>query len=1196
MKVGFERTMMFIAAVLLASIPVHAQGTAVNAQYTGSAVPLDGNLGAVWNTATAYPIANAYGTTNYNAPTAACNAQPTLRALWDGAKLYVMVSVADPNVVGGSTFNGAAVEFWVDHFNDKVQKFEEDDGMFDISAPNVSTGAVGVSANGTNAGDNIYPNLTDRYLAGYKSALQKDGGGNVIGYNVEFAWYIGDHVSAIGNHASLNGSTIGFDSTVYVADNGTSTTRTCRMMLSPSTADRTTNNNQPWGTITLTGYNASTSAPMAVDTFLLNTNIGAATQATFGNLLPPVTNKATWAAASPAIWTDLTALNTALTAARTAQTSTTQSTIDNATTALDAALKGLKRNGPYPNGGGPYPDPYDLPNVNYLNDPFTFMDGTKVKSRADWDRRRQEIKSIAQYYEFGWVPPAPAVLTATSSGSGVTKTIAMNIVANNGNVWTNANGAKLTLPTGTTVNGKTAPWPVIVSIDLAGTPGTPPAAYLAAGYAVLDIGYTMWANDGPTPSGAINTLYPFDINAGHDYGSLMGWAWGASRAVDAVQYLLGHDATYTVVNGTGQTVPMIDMNKLSVIGFSRCGKAALAAGFLDDRFKVTAPGGSGNGGAAPYRYAADNNSPNGPKNSPGHVYWWSNGAGAGGEAMGDHIRHNTWNVNEMARSFLNDQDPRTVQPRMYRQYSWGYGTRLPFDHHMEIAAIAPRAVLLDESSDDYADEAEGDAVGWEGALPVFKYLGVQQNLALDTYMEVNNPAYHSLKTPQASNFISFLDFQLYGIPLPTTVPTGDNAFVLPANAVPTNAKLYTDFFLTGAADHTSIYDKYYGGLSTMMPWLTSVPHANLLTGLTESAGAISPAFSSGTTSYSSAVPSATTSTTITPTAEDPNATITVNGTPVASGTASPSIPLTAGANTINIAVTSVDGVTLTYQDIITPGGYNTTTALSSSNLNSNLNASVTFTAMVTSTTGPTSPTGTVAFMDGANLLGTGTLSSTSATVSKATYTTSALTAGTHSITATYAANGGFNASNATAISQVVTAPAIQTSYSPATLSITSGSSGTSTLTVTPVGGFTGTVNITCGTILPAHMSCSFSTGTLTFTASSGPQTSTVTIGTTNTSALIAPARPGSRTTGSMELALLGFPVLGWVAIRMRKQGKRIVPVLGILMIVSLGMLAAVTGCGGNGNSGKTVSGSYSVPVNVTVNGVTTNAPLNVTVQ
>src|ERR1700761_1267794 len=133
-KVGFERAMLLIAAVLLASIPAHAQGVAVNAQYTGSAVPMDANLGTVWNQATAYPIANAYGTANYNPPTAACNAQPTLRALWDGAKLYVMVSVADPNVVGGSTFNGAAVEFWIDHFNDKVQKFEEDDGMFDISA------------------------------------------------------------------------------------------------------------------------------------------------------------------------------------------------------------------------------------------------------------------------------------------------------------------------------------------------------------------------------------------------------------------------------------------------------------------------------------------------------------------------------------------------------------------------------------------------------------------------------------------------------------------------------------------------------------------------------------------------------------------------------------------------------------------------------------------------------------------------------------------------------------------------------------------------------------------------------------------------------------------------------------------------------------------------------------------------------
>jgi len=91
-----------------------------------------------------------------------------------------------------------------------------------------------------------------------------------------------------------------------------------------------------------------------------------------------------------------------------------------------------------------------------------------------------------------------------------------------------------------------------------------------------------------------------------------------------------------------------------------------------------------------------------------------------------------------------------------------------------------------------------------------------------------------------------------------------------------------------------------------------------------------------------------------------------------------------------------------------------TTATVASNANpSSYGQSVTFTATVSSSSGGT-PTGTVTFRNGGAILGTQTLSG-----DVATFTTSALIAGTHSITATY--NG--DASNATTtsppISQVV---------------------------------------------------------------------------------------------------------------------------------------------------------------------------------
>lgn len=60
--------------------------------------------------------------------------------------------------------------------------------------------------------------------------------------------------------------------------------------------------------------------------------------------------------------------------------------------------------------------------------------------------------------------------------------------------------------------------------------------------------------------------------------------------------------------------------------------------------------------------------------------------------------------------------------RCHRAGTPVFGIRLPFDHHEMIAAIAPRAVIINNTNDDYADNAEGDSIGFEGAMPVFRML------------------------------------------------------------------------------------------------------------------------------------------------------------------------------------------------------------------------------------------------------------------------------------------------------------------------------------------------------------------------------------------------------------------------------------------------------------------------------------------
>ena len=90
-----------------------------------------------------------------------------------------------------------------------------------------------------------------------------------------------------------------------------------------------------------------------------------------------------------------------------------------------------------------------------------------------------------------------------------------------------------------------------------------------------------------------------------------------------------------------------------------------------------------------------------------------------------------------------------------------------------------------------------------------------------------------------------------------------------------------------------------------------------LRALSVSAGSISPAFSSTAYAYTVSVASGVAGTTVTPTVNHSDATVTVNGTTVASGTASGSIPLVVGDNTITVRVTAENGGTQDYTVTIT---------------------------------------------------------------------------------------------------------------------------------------------------------------------------------------------------------------------------------------------------------------------------------------
>ncbi len=178
--------------------------------------------------------------------------------------------------------------------------------------------------------------------------------------------------------------------------------------------------------------------------------------------------------------------------------------------------------------------------------------------------------------------------------------------------------------------------------------------------------------------------------------------------------------------------------------------------------------------------------------------------------------------------------------------------------------------------------------------------------------------------------------------------------------------------------------------------------------------------------------------------------------------------------------------------------------------------SVTFTAKVTPTTG----VGTVSFSNSNNggaptVLGTATLNTPYSPLNPftgiATFATTALPAGSNSVTATFLGDASDSASTSAAATVTVVAP-FTMSPSPSSVSVPAGQTATYTITITPVGGFNQNVNFTnstnspsfnpgsCTLGLPAGALCQFSSNSVPMNGTT-PSTVTLTITTVANMAL-----------------------------------------------------------------------------------------------
>ncbi|MGH9648042.1 MAG: sugar-binding protein, partial [Bryobacteraceae bacterium] len=437
-------------AAAIASVPALAQNV-LSAVFTPTPIQVDGVAEQAWSHAPAQNIAICMNPALTEQLTN-CAASGTVQAMWNGPLLYLLFTVTDPDIttVSGTDTNRSSVQVYVDQYNDKFPKFEEDDSDILVSAAGQQTG------NATNAGLKYYPTSWSYHLQSSAATYRLDAAGNKIGYTVEVGWYIGDR-------PLRNGTGLGMEFVINAASSATNTNQ--YQLYWSSGHNQGLNDNTMWGDVLLTGYRGG---PMQLNTFMLKTNIAKATPA------PDSTSGLV-----RGIWTDETQLDRALQGAQNALANAdSQEDIDYWDASLDRALRGLRRK-------GRYPDPHELPAVNNLPDPFTFFSGHRVRFPEDWRARRAEIKDLAQYYEFGYMPAPPQSLTAVSSDQ-TTPTLSYKSIA----VTIGDHGRSgsftpvLYLPT----TGK-APYPVIVEEDIFANAAfaAPNPAFLAGGYAVLSI-------------------------------------------------------------------------------------------------------------------------------------------------------------------------------------------------------------------------------------------------------------------------------------------------------------------------------------------------------------------------------------------------------------------------------------------------------------------------------------------------------------------------------------------------------------------------------------------------------------------------------------------------------------------------------------------------------------------------------------
>jgi len=373
-----------------------------------------------------------------------------------------------------------------------------------------------------------------------------------------------------------------------------------------------------------------------------------------------------------------------------------------------------------------FPPPSKLPAQAGLPDPLVMFSGGRVAKVKQWvQARKPELALLFRHYMYGFEPPPPSnlrfeLLNEEPWGAGV---------AGLRREYRVTYGPPGTPPMDLLVgrpDGAKGAVPLFVGANFGGNGGVksqtgpdglawPAGDILGRGFGFATFHCADVDPDRPDFTDGVHPPYfrkGQTAPAPNDWGTIAAWAWGLSRAADALIE-------------AGETVPAL----LAVTGHSRLGKTALLAAALDSRFALCVPNQAGCGGSAPSR-------------------------GIVGESVAS--------INEAFPHWFNDIFPE-FGPMV---------ERLPFDQHSLVALVAPRPVLFLAAEEDQWANPAGQFGVLRAAEPVYRLLGARglaesQIPPLGTMVGAElgyriRPGKHSMGPPDWADALSFASTRLTG--------------------------------------------------------------------------------------------------------------------------------------------------------------------------------------------------------------------------------------------------------------------------------------------------------------------------------------------------------------------------------------------------------------------------------------------------